>query len=115
MFGQPCTTVVELEDAILFASAVPKRACLLVFRAPRASSNTPLFKRVLLLGVLGSRGPLVSTLARWLFAAGIFAFFGGVEARNDFCRNIPGEQEGRISGEIFLQKYLIFQEQYNRK
>lgn len=33
--------------------------------------------------------------------AGTF-FGGGVDERNDFWRNTPGEHDGNISGEIFL-------------
>lgn len=39
VFGQPCTIVEVLADAILLASVVPRRACLLATRAPRDNDN----------------------------------------------------------------------------
>lgn len=123
-----------LADAILLASAVPRRACLTAARAPRDKDS----EAVLAIREPPSRGGAAAGLglklelgatagvavrgaqrsfvvdadAPRLFreagddagvadaAAGIL---GGVDERNDFWRNTPGEHDGSTSGEILLE------------
>lgn len=126
VFGQPCTTVELLADAILLASAVPRRVCLPAARAPRDSDT----EAVLAVRELPSRGRAAAGLGMAVTAgvrgaqrsfvedAGAPRLFritdddvaavadtlgGGVDERNDFWRNTPGEHDGSTSGEILLE------------
>ena len=116
-----------LAVAILLASAVPRRACLLAARAPRDSDDS---EAVLTVRELLSRGETAAAAAAaGLEAVGMAAVqrslvaetgasrlfrmiggnvaaggtFDGVDERNDFWRNTPGEHDGSTSGEILLE------------
>lgn len=120
-------------DAILLASAGPRRACLPAARAPRDNDDreAPTAVRRLLLsrggaaagtgataavGVTESHRSFVTAAAgapRPFRGDGDVAeagegtgcvAFGGVDEQNDFWRNTPGEQDGSTSGEIFLKR-----------
>lgn len=129
-----------LAVAILLASAVPRRACLLAARAPRDSDDSGAVLTVRELPSrgetaaavtttvgLGTMGVAVREAQRSLVAivaeADAFRLFrvqvgdnvavgdtfdgfdgtGGVDERNDFWRNTPGEHDGSTSGEILLE------------
>jgi len=129
--------VEELADAILLASTGPRRACLLAARVPRdnvrgapTTTHEPLSRggtadtgvgTVMTVGV-AARSLAAGADAPWLFremdvvvaavgSAGEDAgtFGGGVDERNDFWRNTPGEHDGNMSGEIFLKDKLTWQ------
>jgi len=117
-----------LAVAILLASAVPRRACLLAARVPRDSDDS---EAVLTVRELLSRGETAAAAAAGLGAVGmaavqrslvaetgasrLFRMVGGnvaaggtfdgadVDKRNDFWRNTPGEHDGSTSGEILLE------------
>lgn len=109
-------------DAILLASAVPRRACLLVIREPRDNDSEAVRElsrggAAAGLGVAVTAGVTVRRAQRSFVAdaprlfrrisddtdVAVGILGGGVDERNDFWRNTPGEHDGNTSGEILLE------------